>query len=135
MWPLEWTISLPGVLTGSDITAATFPKTFAYVARFMALLSGCPAVATKVKGVAAAETILSYCTTPSMAAGVLREEAEVTPIDTGKSHPQCGVVSVLNEEVVVLEVVPTGQFAGRGTLRVHFPRKGYQIKKAGDSRL
>lgn len=142
MWPLEWVISLPGALAGSDITAATFPKTFAYVARFMALLSGCPVVATKIKGVAAAEAILSYGTSSRVVARdssgpheVLREEVEVTPIDTGKAHPQCGIVSVLNKEVVVVEVVPTGQFAGRGTLQVHFPREGYQIKRASDSRL
>lgn len=108
----------------------------------MALLSERPVVVTRVKGIAAAETILSYGTSPSMAAGdslglgiVLGDEIEVTPIDTGKSHPQRGVVSVLNEEVVVVEVVPTGQFAGRGTLRVHFPREGYQIKKVSNSRL
>lgn len=142
MWPLEWVISLPGALAGSDITATIFPKTFAYVARFMALLSGRPVVATKVKGAAAAEAILSYGSSPSggVVAGdssglVLGAEVEITPLDTGKAHPQRGRVSALNKDVVIVEVTPTGQFAGRGSLRVHFPRKGYQVSVKGDSRL
>lgn len=145
MWPFEWVINLPGALAGSDIAATTFPKTFAYVARFMALLSGRPVVATKVKGAAAAEAILSYGSSPSggVVAGdssglVLGEEVEITPLDTGKAHPQRGRVSALNKDLIIVEVVLTGQFVGRGSLRVHFPRKGYQVRSVGvkgDSRL
>lgn len=135
VWPLEWVISLPGALAGSDISATTFPKTFAFVARFMALLSGRPAVATKIKGDAAAEAILSHSSGP--VAGVadgdssglaLGEEVEVAPLDTGRAHPQRGRLSSLSKEVVVVEVVPTGQFGGRGALHVHFPRNGYQVQ-------
>lgn len=145
VWPLEWVISLPGALAGSDISATTFPKTFAYVARFMALLSGRLVMATKIKGAAAAEAILSYGSGPvaglvdgDLSGLTLGEEVEVTPLDTGRAHPQRGRLSSLSEEIVVVKVVPTGQFGGRGALHVHFPRKGYQVQSVsakGDSRL
>lgn len=98
----------------------------------------------KIDGAAAAHAILSYCCGP--AAGVsgadtlglaIGDEVEVVPLDTGRGHPQCGRLSGLNEEVVVLEVQPTDRYAGRGTLRIHFPREGYEVRSAGarDSRL
>lgn len=134
-WPLEWVIGIPGALAGSDISATAFPKTFTYVKRFMSLLSGCLEVATKITGDAAAEAILAHSSGP--VAGVvdgdssgltLREEVEVTPLDTGRAHPQRGRLSSLNNEVVIVEVVPTGQFGGRGALHVYFPRNGYQVQ-------
>lgn len=63
---------------------------------------------------------------------------EVAPVDTGKEHPQRGRVRELNSEIIVVEVVPTGEYNGQRALRVHFPRKGYEIKSVsakGDARL
>lgn len=142
-------VNLRGALAGSDITATTFPKTFAYISRFNALLPRPKAVSVavpKIKGPEAKEIILSYNDQKSLGSsatgniGVLGdglsgvmfgEEMEITPVDTGKEHPQRGRIRELSKEIAVLEVVPMGECNGKRALRLHFPRKGYTIKGLG----
>lgn len=154
---MEWVVNLRGALAGSDITASTFPKTFAYISRFASKLpepKAISAVVPKIKGPEAKKIILSYSnsqqTSSSPTTGdvgvpgddpsgvTFGEEVEVTPVDTGKEHPQKGRVRELNKEIIVLEVVPTEDYNGQRALRVHFPRKGYEIKgmnAGGNARL
>jgi len=57
------------------------------------------------------------------------EEVEVTPVDTGKSHPQRGRVRALGKDRVVIEVTSAEEaYDGDGLVRVVFPKKGFEIK-------
>lgn len=151
-WPLEWVISMPGALLNSNITPSAFPKTFAHIARLKARIPDAKAAGvTRIKGEQAKEVILSYSTqqqetgnvgvTDQDPSGVtFGEEVEITPVDTGRANPQRGRIRELSAEVVVIEVVPTGELhgTGRSALRVHFPREGYEVvsKSAkGDAKL
>ncbi|KAI5843397.1 hypothetical protein DFP73DRAFT_551883 [Morchella snyderi] len=140
-WPLEWVISMPGALLNSDITPETFPKTFAHITRLKARIPDSKAAGvTKIKGEEAKAVILSYHTqqeetgnvgvTDDDPSGVTwGEEVEITPVDTGRANPQRGRVRELSKEKVVIEVVPTGEYHGKGrkALRVHFPRERYEV--------
>ena len=60
---------------------------------------------------------------------------KVTPADTGKNHPQLGVLRKRDGEIAVLEVTPPGE--KERTLRVVFPTEGFEIMDvgSGDARL
>lgn len=146
VWPLEWLATLPGALD-STITVQTFPRTFAWIKRFTALL---PAPKTAriptVKGPEAKEIILGYSSAGSPSTGDIEvpdnapsgltygEEVEVTPADTGKNHPQRGRLTALGNERIILEVTPPGEYVGGRSLRLVFPRKGYEIRSPSAKR-
>ena len=56
------------------------------------------------------------------------EEVEVTPVDTGRNYPQRGRLRALNNARIILEVTPIGEHVGGRSLRLIFPRKGYEIR-------
>ncbi|KAL7274521.1 hypothetical protein RUND412_002583 [Rhizina undulata] len=143
VWPFEWMITMPGALENTAITPSNFPKTFSYVSRFTSLLkSSCPdpKINPTISGSDAKEAIIS-CS--KLAEEVIEigltgsedqrsinfgEEVEVAPVDSGKNHPQRGRVRGLDEERVVLEVVPTGEVKDGRTVRVVFPIRGFEIR-------
>ncbi|KAG0634917.1 hypothetical protein HOY80DRAFT_894041, partial [Tuber brumale] len=150
IWPLEWLTTLPGALD-STVTADTYPKTFSWIKRFIALLPVPKSVKIPtITGAEAKGIILDHeqaSTSSTSDTGVpandpsgvaLGEEVEVTPVDTGKNHPQRGKVSALVKDRIIIEVTPTEAYAGSGSLKVVFPKKGFEIKSVntkGNARL
>ncbi|PWW74156.1 hypothetical protein C7212DRAFT_330914 [Tuber magnatum] len=143
IWLLEWLIALPGALD-STVTADTYPKTFSWIKRFTVLLPAPESVnIPTINGTEAKDTILDHeqvSASSTSDIGVpdndssgiaFGEEVEVTPVDTGKNHPQRGRVRALGKDRVVIEVTPTEVHVGGGSLRVVFPRKGFEIKSVG----
>ncbi|CUS08400.1 unnamed protein product [Tuber aestivum] len=143
IWLPEWLTTLPGALD-SAVTADTHPKTFSWIKRFTALLPAPKSVKIPtIKGAEAKDIILDHeqvSTSPGTDIGApdndpsgiaLGEEVEVTPVDTGKNHPQRGRVRALGKDRIIIEVTPTGAHVGSGSLKVVFPRKGFEIKSLG----
>lgn len=139
IWPLEWLTTLPGALD-STITEDTYPRTFSWIKRFTALLPAPRSVKIPtIKGAEAIDVILDHgqaSTSSASDMGVpdgdpsgvaFGEEVEVTPVDTGKSHPQRGRVRALGKDRVVIEVTSAEAYDGDGLVRVVFPRRGFEI--------
>ena len=119
----------------------TYPKTFSWIKRFTALLPAPRSVKIPtIKGAEAKDIILDHgqaSTSSTSDIGVpdddpsdaaFGEEVEVTPVDTGKNHPQRGRVKALGTDRIIIEVASTEAYAGGGLLRVVFPRKGFEIE-------
>ncbi|RPB05293.1 hypothetical protein L873DRAFT_1798295 [Choiromyces venosus 120613-1] len=150
IWPLEWLTTLSGALD-STVATDTYPKTFSWIKRFTALLPAPKSFKIPtIKGAEAKVIILDHgqVSTYSTAdigvpdndpSGVtFGEEVEVTPIDTGKNHPQRGRVRALGKDRIIIEVTPTEAYVGGSSLRVVFPKKGFQVKSVsakGNARL
>jgi hypothetical protein len=132
VWVLEWMINLPGALAGSNISKETYPKTFAWVERFMAKV-GMKRV-PKISAQQAKEAILSGKKEDfgvEIQGGGL---VKVAPTDTGKNHPQIGVLRKRENGKIVLEVMPPNE---RRTLKVVFPEEGFEVKEVarGEAKL
>lgn len=120
----------------TTISEETFPKVFAWVTRFNAIIKDIEAstsVSSDVKG----KDVLEYVQNASFAEaggdvdkddslGLNQGEAvEVYPIDYGYSHKDRGeLLSLTSDEVVITKRTTTGD-----EIRVHAPRWGYRIKK------
>lgn len=59
---------------------------------------------------------------------------KVAPTDTGKNHPQVGVLRKRENGKIVLEVMPPNE---RRTLKVVFPEEGFEVKEVarGEAKL
>ncbi|RXW25296.1 hypothetical protein EST38_g587 [Candolleomyces aberdarensis] len=123
---------------------AKFPNVLKWVDRLSSLLKakrqeqGVPA---NVTGAVAGETIVSSDFEPYSIVGFDAQEGQrlrvqlgdtvrIAPDDTGRSYPTTGKLVALSLEEAVLEVQ-----GKKGTLKCHFPRLGYVIKAAKDSKL
>ncbi|CCX29604.1 hypothetical protein FPQ18DRAFT_376764 [Pyronema domesticum] len=132
VWVLEWMINLPGALAGSNISKETYPKTFAWVGRFMAKVG--KKRVPKISAQQAKEVILSEQKEDfgvEIQGGGL---VKVAPTDTGKNHPQVGVLRKRENGKIVLEVMPPNE---RRTLKVVFPEEGFEVKEVarGEAKL
>lgn len=119
----------------------TYPKTFSWIKRFTALLPAPRSVKIPtIKGAEAKDIILDHGQASAsstsdigvpdddLSGAAFSEEVEVTPVDTGKNHPQRGRVKALGTDRIIIEVASTEAYTGGGLLRVVFPRKGFEIK-------
>lgn len=128
LWVLEWVMSLPGGLDGSNISATTYLLTFAWVKRFKQRM-GRVERGQPIRGVEAKGIILTSPQEAVEAAGEgVGSLVKVVPVDTGRNHPQIGVLLRRDKERIVLDVLPTTET--ERTLRVVFPVRGYEIKDA-----
>jgi hypothetical protein len=134
LWVLEWMIHLPGALAGSGISAGKYPHTFEWVSRFLECM-GKVVRAPVVNGDEARAAILEAEREDDMEENQNGQMVKVAPADTGKNHPQLGVLRKRDGEIVVLEVTPPGE--KERTLRVVFPIEGFEIMDvgSGDARL
>jgi hypothetical protein len=126
VWVLEWMINLQGALAGSDITKEKYPRTFAWVSRFLGRM-GKVARGDVITGEQAKALILSE--------GQEAKEGEmvkVTPVDTGRNHPQVGRLMAREGGRIVLEVTAPSESK---TLNVVFPEEGFEIAKVDAARL
>jgi len=145
IWAFDWLNGLKGALPREIISESTFPKVFAWIARFNKELKAAKAAAPKpttLKGPAAAERIANANfadKTPSVdekdplgfKAG---ETVEVWPIDSGFRRRDTGSLVGLSEDEVVISVETD---AGK-EIRLHSPRQNFRIaavKSAGSSKL
>lgn len=133
---------MPGALDDDIFNPKIFPKTYAYVGRFDALIRekmkarGKP---TELKGDAAAKAVLSasYVEQPSVdKLDPLRfsggEMVEVWPTDTGSNHRDSGKLVGLDRTQIVIE-----RKAGDGKtdVRIHFPRSLFRVRLQKETRL
>ncbi|KAF8243767.1 hypothetical protein K440DRAFT_605886 [Wilcoxina mikolae CBS 423.85] len=126
LWVLEWMIHLPGALAGSEISEGKYPYTFAWVSRFLERM-GKVVRAPVVTGVEARDAILG-AEREDFGENEEGEMVAVSPVDTGKNHPQIGVLRKRDAERVVLEVVPPGE---ERSLRIVFPTEGFEVVGIG----
>jgi len=115
--------TLPGALAGSDISAAKYPRTYAWIARFLARM-GPVARGTRVSGAEAKEIVLADGSAPDAAAV---EEVSVVPRDTGRTHPQLGRLLRREAHKVTLQVTPPGEDSR--TILVVVPTDGFELVK------
>jgi glutathione S-transferase len=144
IWPFDWLTTLPGALPAS--TKTTYPKTFAWMARFNDLVKQKSAALgrpKRVKGPEAIEKILNS-SSPEVIDTVVAndplglekgQEIKVWPLDSGMKQRDVGKLIGLTAGVggeVVFEVKT--QIEGK-TVKVHAPRHGFRIVKSGGARL
>ncbi|KAF2747441.1 hypothetical protein M011DRAFT_458323 [Sporormia fimetaria CBS 119925] len=135
VWPFEWLIMEPSMVDALDsqyISESHFPKTFAYVRRFMAEVEARKRTRAKPNSLSGAQVkdiILNspFAETPSiLSADPLSLSAgdpiTVFPTDYGSSNKDTGVLVGLSTTEVVL----------RNThgIHIHFPRWNFRIEKS-----
>lgn len=126
VWVLEWMINLQGALEGSDITKEKYPLTFAWVERFLGCM-GKIARGDLITGEQAKAMILAEAEEEK--AG---DTAKVTPVDTGRNHPQFGRLVACEGGRVILEVTPSEESR---TVKVVFPEDGFEVATADAAKL
>lgn len=142
MWVLHWLSGMKGALDEDIFSSKTFPRTYAYIERFNALVKEkikSHAKPIELKGEAAARVVLnaSYVEQPSVdELDPLRlsggELVEVWPTDTGFNHRDTGKLVGLDRNQIVIE-----RKAGDGTsdVRIHFPRTLFRVRPQKAIRL
>lgn len=138
-----------GGLEQAGITAEVFPKFFAWLDRIQDKVEELTeanaenvtdedhnkAIARIIKGGNDGDFPLSKLLQhdENNVLGISKGEAvSVVPLDTGKNHPTQGTVVGVNRYKIVIEVASPGSDKDgieSGKVRVHFPLKGYQVKK------
>jgi len=136
-WLFSWLKGLKGALQPAYISSQQFPKTFAWIERFDAVvlaamkkngpaqkISGAEAVQAVGNGEWAEEEASVDDDDPS---GLRKGEmVEVWPIDSGFSRKDRGRLVGLSTKEVVVE----GQTEEGGEVRVHAPRHGFRVRSA-----
>jgi glutathione S-transferase len=140
VWPFAWVASMPGGFDSDHISAAHFPKVFAWMERFQSFVGAAqkampePRVRT-VSGEEAAR-LVSDAAPPSAAADAFDDNDPVVkarglkkgqqvllfPSDYGSSHKDVGKLVAING---VESVVETDQ--GETPVRIHAPRHGFHL--------
>ena len=135
IWVFHWLKGLKGALPSDIISQESYPKVFAWMARFDRELQEAHARApkpTNLKGAEAAkqvEAALSIDAEPVIdAKDPLGLQAntivEVWPIDSGSRHRDVGTLLGLDiDEVVIGVKTQNGQ-----EIRLHFPRQQFRIR-------
>ncbi|KAF7587432.1 hypothetical protein BBP40_007228 [Aspergillus hancockii] len=141
VWPFAWAVNIPGALDGSNISPATFPRTFDWISRFVSIATDRSRAikVTTVDGVTARQTILGSSFRIDTEAfdkldpcGYrLNSLVEVSPIDWGRHNPTCGKLVGLSMREFILEV----EEKSGGAIRVHFPRRGFSLKPVSASKI
>ncbi|KAF2021604.1 hypothetical protein BU24DRAFT_23557 [Aaosphaeria arxii CBS 175.79] len=136
IWPFEWLIldtAMTDSLRGGGISEEAFPRTFAWVKRFMNAVSEAKkksAIAQRLNGKQVEERLQMSTTRTPVKAGIVEndalglqenDEVEVSPSDYGQSHKDRGrLVALTTSEVVIRN--------SKG-YQVHFPRWNFQISR------
>ncbi|KAF2104467.1 glutathione S-transferase [Rhizodiscina lignyota] len=138
VWVLHWMTTMRGAL-GTYITEKEFPKTFAYVKRFDTETKKARGEMEKpvtLKDDQTVEAILRMSLDAAVKEEVdssdptgLRkgEEIEMWPIDSGFSHKDEGELVGLSADEMIIRKQAKGK-----ELRIHYPRWGFRIARAGD---
>ncbi|EXJ83913.1 hypothetical protein A1O1_07542 [Capronia coronata CBS 617.96] len=144
IWTFDWLNGLKGALPRELISEKSYPKVFAWIARFNNALRAAKAQAPKaasLDGSTAADRILKASFAeenlqfdPTDPLGLQEgAEVEVFPTDSGSRHRDRGKLIALTGDEVVLSAQVKGT-----EVRLHFPRTGFRIGAAsarGSSRL
>jgi len=134
IWTFDWLNGLKGALPQELISSTSYPKVFAWIARFNNALKAAKAKAPKpaaLKGDAAAQRVLSapfvdkdLSVDPADPLGLQQgTEVEVFPIDSGTNHRDQGRLIGLTENEIVLSIQAKGK-----EVHLHWPRSGFRIK-------
>jgi len=136
VWPFHWLRGLKGALPAEYISATQFPKTFAWIERFDAVvmaamkkngkaptISG-PEAVNKIgsEGFAEREASVDESDPTKLKKG---EMVEVWPIDSGFTRRDRGRLVGLSVGEVVIE----GRMEGGGEVRIHSPRHGFRVRR------
>jgi glutathione S-transferase len=139
VWPLHWVTGMPGALPADKFSPETYPKVYAWIARFQKAVSAAKGASDKpqtVTGEAAMESILHQpfheeegmvdkTDGIARAAGLNKGDVVVVwPTDSGSSHRDVGRLVSLDRNEIVMEAV-----GDEGMVRVHAPRHGFRLKK------
>jgi hypothetical protein len=134
VWTFDWLNGLKGALPRELISDKTYPKVFAWMARFNDALKAAKATAPKpasLKGDAAAQRLLSAPFTdevtvvdPADPLGLQQgADVQVFPIDSGINYRDHGrLVGLTKDEIVVSVPVEEKE------VRLHWPRTGFRVK-------
>ena len=143
IWVFDWLKGMKGALPTNIISDATYPRVFAWIARFNKEIQNARARAPKpttLKGLEAAERLGSAGfadAEPAVDAGdplglQAGSTVEVWPIDSGFRHKDVGTLLGLDTDEVVIGV----KSQCGDDMRLHFPRQQFRIKAvSSDSRL
>ena len=137
VWPLHWLTTLPGALPADQVSAAQFPKVFAWIQRFQGAVSAAKAAGPKPATVSGEEAEGLVTQSPfreeegrvdaadglatfhGLAKGT---KVAVWPTDTGANHRDVGTLVALTPTEVVIEPEDGGK------VRVHAPRHGFRVR-------
>ena len=141
VWPFHWLTGMKGALPGEVISRETYPRVFAWVARFQEVVSRARKEMekpTSVNGDEALGIITGSAwneddaavdpSDPVVQAEGLRAGDVVTvhPTDTGSSHREVGTLVSMTLTEVVIAV--RAEDANRSAIRVHAPRHGFRVQ-------
>lgn len=139
IWPFDWLVGMKGALPADVISERQFPKVYAWIKRFGEAVRAAKSSGPKVVTLKGPEAV-SFVSDANLAesgghvdaADPLGlgegQEVEVWPIDSGFNHHDRGrLVSLTPDEVVLASRTKTGQDA----VRIHFPRWGFRVVRAG----
>lgn len=139
VWVFDWLLDMK-TLPSDLISADFFPKTYAWIHRFREALRTARSRNSKPVNLAGSDAVAhvasaSFNATEALAVvpvDPLRlkegDEVEVWPIDSGSRHRDRGRLINLTHDKVVIEVE---NGIGEKMVRVHAPRWGFRIAKAG----
>lgn len=144
IWVFDWLDGLKGALPRELISEKQYPRVFAWIKRFNAVLRDAKSRApkpTSLKGDVAAQRILKA---PFRETDLTVDHTDplglqpgtqvvVYPTDSGSRHQDQGTLIGLSENEIVLSVESQGQ-----ELHVHYPRTGFRIQAnntSGNARL
>ncbi|KAI9676058.1 MAG: hypothetical protein M1817_000801 [Caeruleum heppii] len=135
IWPLHWMTDLKGAIDPSFISKNQFPRVFAWIERFIKIISEAKQSVPKPKTLKGSEAVRQISSAdfgePDIGFDTsdpsgLREgqDVEVWPIDTGFNRHDHGRLVGLSKDEVVIE---TQTKIGEKTVRIHAPRHGFRI--------
>lgn len=126
---------MPGGLPPDYISASQFPKVFAWIARFKAVVKAAAAKPKTLTGAEAVQQISqseyaeSECSVDASDPLLLQlgDEVEVWPIDSGFNSKDRGILVGLNGVEIVME----SKTSGGKVVRIHCPRHGFRVRRTG----
>lgn len=136
-WIFDWMLGIDGAFPKDLISNKIFPKTFAWCQRYHTAVEEATKNASKPAEIDGAEALKRAAqSSPLSGLEVDPEEplgfkqgqrVEVSPIDTGMSGVQKGLLVGLDKTEVVVE----SKTKSGGRVQVHFPRWNYKVVHAG----
>lgn len=148
IWPYHWLVGIPGALPEDTFSASTYPKVYAWLARFQKAVGEAKKTHGRAQRISGEDALKLITASPwnetsgsvdksdSVVAAEGLEVGDlvtVWPTDTGSSHKDTGGLVSINSAEVVIETRATD--AAATVLRVHAPRHGFRVKKSSQARL
>jgi glutathione S-transferase len=147
VWPFHWLAGMPGALPKDKFSPDTYPKVFAWIARFQAAVEAAKKREAKPRTLTGEEAARLVTQSGFNEADGVVDEGDalvatlglkkgdmvtVFPTDTGRSGKDTGRLVSISSKEVVIEIEAEGT-----ALRVHAPRHGYKVQKstAGQAKL